>query len=276
MFYSHLKSYLFVFIGFLLLTSCIPDDLNQTDINQINESNESEVRNCNYGDFHNFALMEFYLEFDASLTPISSGEAINILDSFYYSLTENYTCIDAHALPDSIVMNEIFWVNNMLYNHDIQNYINQANESLDFLIQSNFLTSFEGEVIKTILNAPLSHNSIQQAKYALNNNPDSLSYNGSISHMIVSVAQNSFMFWESYSGDVITTFANDSTIITSGITPVHIDIGGVIVGTALGVSYNLDSENIVSRALATGIMTGVVASSGVIGRVGRWVSTWFV
>ena len=275
MFYSHLKSYLFVLIGFLLLTSCSPDDLNQTDINQINESNERGFTNCNYGDFHNFALMEFYLEFDTSLTPISSGDAINILNSFYNNLTENYTCIDAHSLPDSIVMNETFWVNNMLYNHDIQNYINQANESLDYLIQSNFLTHFEGEVIKRILNEPLSHNSIQQAKYALNNNPDKLSYNGSISYMIVSVAQNSFIFWESYSGDFITTFANDSTIITSGVTPVHIDIAGVIVGTGLGALVHSDDENVVSKALATGIMTGVVASAGVIARVGRWVSTWF-
>lgn len=64
---------------------------------------------------------------------------------------------------------------------------------------------------------------------------------------------------------------NEGEIVTR-ISPAHVDVGGLIVGMGLTALAQDDlGWDDVPNIIAGGVMTGVVASSGIAGKVGRWL-----
>lgn len=90
---------------------------------------------------------------------------------------------------------------------------------------------------------------------------------GYISGAAISLALNSAEFWL----ENRALIGEDKGGLAVRVSPVHADVGGFIVGCTLTAIKNWESENVLAESLAGGVMTGVVASSGIAGRIGRWI-----
>ncbi|HMP29063.1 MAG TPA: hypothetical protein PKD85_05660 [Saprospiraceae bacterium] len=230
---------------------------------QINhESDASNYFNLNkVGDFHNYALEKIITNCPESPIISSISGAQTIRAEYLLSLN-NYREInkDFKLKSGKLTEDEILF----FASKDFQKQCSfLVAENLDLLLKKSLINFKEKEFLTQIYDNCNSIDELNIITQIITNLRYSSNFSKQYIKSVHNLARGSAQFW-----------LNNNSLITNGNlrTPIHVDVGGVIVGCAIAAfrQESLEVEDI-PEIMAAGIMTGVVASSGIAGRIGRWL-----
>lgn len=241
----------------LILVSCNNNSdslFEQTPLQPTAEKSVSFTP-CELGEFHNTALDHI-----ASDVPDSeSGDAIEgmnfMIGSYERSVYSNFNRSDATLLMANIPSS-----GDLLYYADSdfrQNVNQEVFLVLDQLLAKNLITSDMHAILEGIMQNADNTTELKTLQSHWNKIATGHSNDGFIS-FVFCLAYDSNYYWDNYDG-------RHGPIVK--ITPVQFDIGGAIVGTGISLLRGNDLSN----SIANGVVTAVIASSGVFGRIGRWL-----
>lgn len=211
---------------------------------------------CIIGDFHNYALDRLILEVPTNVSASSPEIGMDLMRNIYNVSLDEYS--DDFELEPVYVANEVLLEVVSEEFRDISDVAIQ--EDIEILENNGLISEEESSLMFNAYKAAGNLNALEVLKVEWESkNYDLSKSEGSISLATICLAISSTEYWNSYNH-------NEETAIVR-LSPAHADVGGFIVGAALG---GLSGDDI-STSMGKGIVTAVVASSGIAGRIGRWL-----
>lgn len=138
------------------------------------------------------------------------------------------------------------------------NHINILNE-----LVTNLRANFNGTLSNSdLLNFCNIKKEILYSTYDFNNNSDNIILT------LLEITGNSLEWW--------STFDERNTVASPKIAPwIGLDAAGAVVGAAIAIARSDKTKPVKAEDVATGaLITGLVASTGIVGRIARWTKLW--
>ena len=216
---------------------------------------------CLVGEFHNVSLEKVIIGVpdDIAATPEAG---IEVMKEIYENSYNEFNSENDLELPMYIVSNDLL----LQVAENKSSTLSKSNikDKIDDLAETSLIDAFEKEALYRMMDNMDDIAVLQEIKADLvGRNYSYESGQGVISRGAICLAISSTEYWAS-------SLHNAGQISTR--TPAHIDVGAFLVGAAVTAiaQDDLGWED-VPNIIAGGVITGVVASSGVAGRIGRWL-----
>jgi hypothetical protein len=245
-----------VFLGFL---ACNQDESTESVTESINYFDPCEV-----GAFHNYALANLISGVPEREYANTPEEGVDFLREIY---RQSFSSYSSQLIFDDLEPEEI--TNEVLLGvlHKDFHIVDSATimPYVIALFNNGYILESEINLIANSFNHAGDIVQLQNLLVTWDSfNFDLSSGIGIISKAAICLSLASSEYWEN-------NHFQDNEIMQR-VTPAHVDVGGLIIGMGMFALTTDDlSYQDIPRMMAAGVMTGVIASSGIAGRIGRFI-----
>ena len=289
---SNIKFFVLLCLTALFL-HCEKEDVNSSKL-QLRKASST----CSYGDIHNDFMDMANAEFEIDTTVTSKTQAIRQLTDFYVNRTSSYTKLssdDRNILAESIENNnDLFDAQtsiNVIFDRNLVNNPWRGRSTLTVLIDdlnanavisSNETAQIRATVtlVRDAIQGRVNLNDFEQKLTQLS--ADNVGKNYDFLNPALCVGESSLSWWRNTSPDLfldqqVISPSNPQYQTNALPDVVGVDIAGAIVGAAVSASIQYGVTRNVNWKIVglTAVAGAITSSTGVIGKLGKWISNLF-